>query len=522
MRGTDARLAVIDIGSNTGKMIVVRRTRSGHLETLADAQAPLRLVRDVGARRSLSAASIERTLGVLRNFRSVAEGAGASRIRAVATSAVREAANGADLVARARRELGVGVEILDGSHEARYAFLGAVHGLPVEHGLVLDLGGGSLQISHFRRRRLRRAWTFPLGALRLSDRFLAHDPPTPKEIRRLRKIVSAALRKAGVPALRADEHLVGTGGTIRNLAKMDRRRRAYPVPRLHGYVLARESVEELAAVLASQRRSKRRAIPGLNADRVDSIVGGALTVQTVMEAIEAAQMVVAGQGLREGLALGISIHGLRPPRVVRQASVIALASRFATWDARAAARRAGLAFRLMEALEPRATPELRELLGYAAMTLDIGQSVDHFKRYEHAAMILMATDLAGFSHRQIARLSAIVVQAGNGPVAWGSYRPLLRAEDQGPIARASVILALADEIGRRWSAHEPPALRCERRGGVIVLTAPPLGAWLPRRLSDQFEGAFGRPLVVEAMRRHPAPPSRRRRPPGSGRRRERS
>jgi hypothetical protein len=179
---------------------------------------------------------------------------------------------------------------------------------------------------------------------------------------------------------------------------------------------------------------------------------------------------------------------------------MALASRFVPWDARAAGRRAGLAGRLLATLEPKAAPELRELLGYAAMILDIGQSVDHFRRYEHAATILKATDLAGFSHRQIACLSAILMHAGDGTLGWGSYRPLLRGEDQGSIARAGAVLALADEVVRRLPAGEALPVRAERRGGRVVLVTPPFGTWVSHRLADQFESAFGRRLVVEAAR----------------------
>jgi exopolyphosphatase/guanosine-5'-triphosphate,3'-diphosphate pyrophosphatase len=504
-------LAVIDIGSNTGRVIVVRLTPGGHLETLADAQAPLRLVRNVRAKRHLGRAAIDRALRALRDFQAVAHGARAERMVAVATSAVREATNGHDLVGRARRELGLNVHVIDGSREAQWAFVGAVRGLPIEHGLVLDLGGGSLQISHFRHRWPRRAWSLPLGALRLSDRFLDHDPPTQKEIRRLKKAVRVALKRARVRRLARDERLIGTGGTIRNLAKLDRRRRDYPIPRLHGYTLSSGRLEDVAALLASRRRAKREALPGLNPDRADSIVGGALIVETVMEVVGADEMVVAGQGLREGLAFGAAAHAARPATVVRRASILALARRFGTWDSKAAARRAGIASRLLAALEPRATAEMREMVDYAALVLDIGQSVDHFKRHEHTAMILRAADLAGFSHRGIALLSGLVWQVADGQMAWKAYRPLLRAEDQEALERAATTLALADEIVQRWAAGAPATIHCRPRGREVVLVGPALGTWAPGRLADRFERAFGRRLVVEGAAR--ARDSRPRRAP---------
>src|SRR5213076_2667011 len=154
---------------------------------------------------------------------------------AVATAAVREASNGDELIQRARSELGIPVEIADGEEEARLGFLGAVHGLPIEHGIVLDVGGGSLQLVHFRDRQLQRSWSLKLGALRLSDRFLRSDPPSRGEMRALKQHVYELLEAAGVSTLLADERMVGTGGTVRNVAKIDRRVQGdYPISRLHG------------------------------------------------------------------------------------------------------------------------------------------------------------------------------------------------------------------------------------------------------------------------------------------------
>src|SRR5439155_3760364 len=127
-----------------------------------------------------------------------------------------------------------------------------------------------------------------------------------------------SLTEAGVPPIASDERLVGTGGTIRNLAKIDRRARPYPIPRLHGYVLTMRRVHDLAALLRSRRLSRRRATPGLNADRADSIVGGAFVVLGTMEAIEASELIVSGQGLREGLAFEALGEDIRSADEVRR------------------------------------------------------------------------------------------------------------------------------------------------------------------------------------------------------------
>ncbi len=227
-------VAVIDIGSNSARIVAYGKDAADHLRMLASTRAALRLVRDVDAHKSLGSEAMDRALTALEDFRAIALGAGATRILAVATAAMRDAADGAALLERIRRELGIEVRLIDGDEEARYGFAGGIRGLPVEHGLLFDMGGGSLQLSRFRERRLVQAWSLPLGALRLSRAFLTSDPPRPREIRALQEHVRELVEAAGIPRLEAGDTLVGTGGTVRNLAKIDRRRQVYPIARVHG------------------------------------------------------------------------------------------------------------------------------------------------------------------------------------------------------------------------------------------------------------------------------------------------
>ena len=190
----DRPFAVLDVGSNSARMIVFRLRDGEHLDVIEDARAPLRLARELHAGAELGPEAIDRTLEALRDFRAVAEGAGADRILAVATSAVRDALDGRLLLDRAR-ELGVPLQIIDGDTEARLGFVGAVHDLSVTSGATLDVGGGSAEISRFHDRRLTQTWSFELGSLRVSDRYLDDDPPTGSQLKKLRRSVAEIARR---------------------------------------------------------------------------------------------------------------------------------------------------------------------------------------------------------------------------------------------------------------------------------------------------------------------------------------
>jgi exopolyphosphatase/guanosine-5'-triphosphate,3'-diphosphate pyrophosphatase len=498
MAGNDSptTVAVIDIGSNTGRVVVYRYQAGGHLQLMAGSRASLRLVRDLDETGRLGDEAMERAWECLQDFRAIARGAGATRILVVATAAVRDAENGPAFIERIRKQLGFEVRILSGEEEARLGFLGAVGGLPVEHGLLFDLGGGSLQVSRFRRRRLMSSMSLPLGALRLSDAFLKTDPPTAKEVRRLREHVREALKEADVERLERGECLIGTGGTVRNLAKVDRRSRHYPIARLHGYSLARRSVKEIAELLASRRLRRREQIPGLSEERGDSIVGGALAVETLMEVLKAPAVQVSGQGVREGLAISLVTDELPSPASVRESSLAALTSRFDSWVEEPARRRSELAASLYASLELDANPEIKDALLQAATILDIGRSIDFFDRHEHVADIVLATDLNGFSHRAVALLSAVLRRTGEAKADIKAYAPLLTPEDRPAVERAAVLLAVADDIEERCPRGVQLSLNCQVRKDQVVVSVPALGGWRPRTIARRFEKAFGRKLAV--------------------------
>ncbi|MDH5314478.1 MAG: Ppx/GppA family phosphatase, partial [Actinomycetota bacterium] len=454
----DRPFAVVDIGSNSARMIVFRLRQGEHLDVIEDARAPLRLARELRDSDRLGPEAIERTVEALHDFVAIAKGAGASQMIAVATSAVRDAADGHELVERAHR-LGVPLQTIDGDHEAMLGFYGAVHDLPVTSGLTFDVGGGSAEISAFHDRRLMGSWSMPLGSLRVSDAFLASNPPGEAEMRSLRASVKASMAGAGISRLADGEQLVGIGGTVRNLAKIDLRRTEYPMPLLHGYRLTDKRLSAVIDELAGRTMKRRTRVPGLNPDRADTIVGGALVIQGIAKYVGASEIVVSSRGVREGLALATAGASAPSPEWVRSISLATLAVRFRTWNASTAERRAGLAAELMEALDPAAPTRLREMLAHAATVLDVGRAVDYYDRFEHAADIVIAADLAGFSHADLGALTAILRQADDD-TRLGPYGRLVPDDDRPAVLRAATALTLADELNRRIPPGAPAPLSC--------------------------------------------------------------
>lgn len=295
-----SRVAAIDVGSNSMRIAVIETDGGAFLEVVQEARAVPRLIRDVRTAGRLSAASMERVLDVLREFLAIARSSSATDVAAVATSAVRDAANADELVATVRSQLGIELQVASGEEEARFAFLGALHSLPVTDGVLVDIGGGSAELVRFRGRAAESLLSLQLGAVRLTDDFLGNDPPTPEQLRALRKHLAREFSRARLGRLKPGSQFVGTGGTVRNLAKIARVRYGHPLPHLHGYSLSRARLGELVSDLSGMPRAARLEIAGLNEDRAETIVAGALVIEALLESLDADELVVSGQGLREG------------------------------------------------------------------------------------------------------------------------------------------------------------------------------------------------------------------------------
>jgi exopolyphosphatase/guanosine-5'-triphosphate,3'-diphosphate pyrophosphatase len=491
-------IAVIDIGSNSARLTIYQKQSTGQLRVIGNARQPLRLVREVDRGRQLSVEAISVTLRTLADFRSMIRAYNAGHIVAVATAAIRDANNGKELIERARVELGLQIDVIDSHKEAYYGCVGGIRGLPVQDGIAFDLGGGSVQIVEFQNRRPGADCSLPLGSLRLSAAFLRHDPPAKREVRALSNYVERTLKDACPRRLSSGGVVVGVGGTIRNLAKIDARLHSYPIARVHGYLLSRERLGEIVELLCRKRMRSAGRIAGLSGDREDSIVGGAIAIQALVDAFGAHEIVVSGQGVREGLVHSVANEGLPSPQKVRDAALISLAGRFDTWNPDWAERRRVFASKLMDSLAPRAHPDIKMALEQAAFLLDIGRSVDFFDRFKHAATIVLDTELDGLSHRNILLLSMIIANAPHEDAGRPGNASVLKNSDRREIKRAAMLLKIADDMLQHWPKGLPAVFECRVGRKEIQVVGEGFEGWIPRGIGSRFERLFDRRLVVRS------------------------
>lgn len=249
---------------------------------------------------------MERALHTLDAFTERCErhGLDGYAVDAVATSAIRDAENGGEFLEQVRLRTGLDVRVLSREQEARYGYLAAVNSTTLTDGCVLDLGGGSLQLVRVAGRLARESGSWRLGAVRMTERFLADEGPTHSAKRSQCKALQAHVarkleRAAWLPA--AGTRLVGLGGTVRNLAAAAERAVGLPSEEVQGFVIERDTLEELIARLAALPAAERSRVPGIKQARADIVLAGALVIQGVMSAGAFDTLEVTGAGLREGI-----------------------------------------------------------------------------------------------------------------------------------------------------------------------------------------------------------------------------
>jgi exopolyphosphatase/guanosine-5'-triphosphate,3'-diphosphate pyrophosphatase len=298
------RVATLDIGTNSVLLLIAEATPAGARAVLERATIT-RLGEGVDRTRTLAPAARERTLRCLESYAEDMRRFDVAERVAVGTSALRDASGGGDFTREAAAVLGVMPEVIDGTREATLTFRGALSGLSASGAVtVFDVGGGSTEIVLGVRddggARPESAVSLDIGSVRLFERHVRNDPPHASELERVRADIDAALQAAPRPT--SDRTLVGVAGTLTTLAAIALELDDYDPARVHGYVLERGSVEDLARKLARLTLSERRALRGLEPKRADVILVGAQIVERVMDFAGVGELIVSDRGVRWGLA----------------------------------------------------------------------------------------------------------------------------------------------------------------------------------------------------------------------------
>jgi exopolyphosphatase / guanosine-5'-triphosphate,3'-diphosphate pyrophosphatase len=498
----ESRLAVIDCGSNSFRLVVFTYTDRWWKRT-DEIHESVRVGEGLDATGELQEEPMERALETLELYAHFCRATRIEAIRPVATSAIRDAANQAQFLRRARERSGLDVEVLSGREEARFGYLAAINSTTLSQGVVLDLGGGSMQLTRVEDRRAADARSWPLGAVRMTERLLPGERTKRKQIKALRDHVAAQIQSAAWVG--EGGRLTGIGGTVRNLAAAAQLAAGLPSYGIQGYRITREALGELIERFAEMTAAERGEVAGIKASRGDLILAGALVVDTVMEAGGFGVLEATDAGLREGVFFETLLAERAEPLFsdVRESTVRNLAAQYDT-DFAHADHVAALALTLWDALAAagvhRGDPKERELLWATGVLHDIGMAIDYDDHHKHSRYLILSAGLPGYSPRETALIGQAARYHRKGTPALGEFESLAREGDAEQLDRLAALVRLAEQLERsRDQAVHRVDVAVENGRVDLRLHADEdvtIARWAAERQADVFRRAFGRDLSV--------------------------
>jgi exopolyphosphatase / guanosine-5'-triphosphate,3'-diphosphate pyrophosphatase len=455
-------VACIDMGTNSFHMIVCQAVEDrDHFEVIKREKEAVPFFRRALTAHTIDDTALASAIRILRDMKSKALQCGAKTILAVATSAVREAINGEQVLMRIREELEIDARMISGHEEARLIYLGVLWSLPELKGnfTVVDIGGGSCEIILANSNNTILAESYKLGAARLTQRFFKKEKPTAQEVRELHDEVRGVLRPA---AARLEKYggyhqLIGTSGTVQTLAKLDRTRsKRKNASELHEYELNLVNLEELVEYIEETFISGER-IKDLSADRNRTILAGAIVLLETMRSLGADSLIVCGAALREGvivdqfLQTGWLKGSLESHKDPRSDSVHALLTKYQAnvEHAEQVAKLAGEIFLKTRTVLHVYPEEVGHLLWSAAMLHDVGMFIGRNGHHKHSYYLIKNGGLLGHSEEEVSLIASIArYHRGSEPKDSHEAVVTIEASQRRMVTEMASMVRLAEALDR--------------------------------------------------------------------------
>ncbi|HEY0929314.1 MAG TPA: Ppx/GppA phosphatase family protein [Gemmatimonas sp.] len=504
----DVRIAAIDIGSNSVRQIIADVSPLGQIRVIDEMKAMPRLGEGLEATAQLSEEAMEAAVSAVQRMVTLAGQLGAARIEIVATSAVRDANNAADFTGRVAAATGHQLRILSGEEEALLCFRSALAHFELGAGrtVIMDIGGGSLEIVLSKDGLIERVASLPFGAVRLTEKFLT-PAVRPRRVRALRAHVREGLKKALPVKDWRGAQIIGSGGTFTNLAGMVLARQRVAVRSAHGTRVTRVELEHVLDWLQRLDSEERQRVAGLNPARSDIIVAGLAVAAEVLSRFDPHDLLTSGYGIREGLLLEAARISpvVADPGMARDRSVREFAER-CHYEEPHARQVQMLSLQLFDALSGRLdlTVDDRRILADAALLHDVGYHINYEKHHKHSFHLISHAELLGMTPAEQVVIAHVARYHRGAPPklkhsGFGQLDRSLRER----IVKLSAILRFADGMDRghvgavgsmtvKWSSEALRVTALEAEGATNVR----LECWGASRKRQLLEEVLGRRVMV--------------------------
>ncbi|OEG63032.1 Ppx/GppA phosphatase [Halanaerobium congolense] len=399
------KLAIMDIGSNSIKMILVDYRGDKSFRIIDELKETVRLGEGMHKNSYLKEDRIQKALQTLTLFKNLCDAVEVDEIIAVATAAVREAANQQKFLDRVYKQTGLEIRVLAGKEEAYYDYKGVVNSFDLDSGLIMDVGGGSVELVLMEDRMVKKSVSLPFGALTITEKFELYDENN--RDKDIKKHLHQEFSKLEWLKNLKNIPLIGVGGTIRNIAKIWQRKNNYSLEILHYYNLNAENVNSVYKKVSKKSIEERKEISGLSSKRADIFIGASGLVNYLMDFTGIENLIISGKGIREGLVYDFLLEDKLPVADVLDYSIKNLLHNF-DLNEKHAARVNELNKNIFYQLESEFSfafdefpDRISRIIKTAALLHDVGTNINYYDHHEHSFYVILNADLYGLTHREL-------------------------------------------------------------------------------------------------------------------------
>ncbi|MDP4143017.1 MAG: exopolyphosphatase [Bacillota bacterium] len=464
-------IGIIDIGSNSVRLILVNIGESNSVQVIDELKESIRLGEGMEKDLCIPEEKINSTIKTLESFKNLCDSFNTSDIIAVATEAVRKAKNQKYFLDRVEKEVNLKIRVLTGEEEGYYDYFGVINSISIKNALIMDIGGASTELALVKNRKLVKCISLPFGSITLTNKFKIKDELTSEQEQELKEFLTSSFEKISWLNEINTSTLIGIGGSIRNLSKVDRKYKNYPINTIHNYSVDSAAFKNIYSLLKTKTLEQRSKVKGLSAERADIIVGASCAVSTIIDMCNIKKIVISGRGLREGLLYDYICDNGKPFNDILDVSI---KNMLLTHNS--SYKHAMHVYNLTKTL----FDDLKELHGLsndvenvlktAAMLHDIGISITYYDHHKHSFYMILNGQLDGLTHKEI--IMSAYTAAFHRKEAFKShiiqYKSIINKDDMDTIEKLGIFVRIAESLDRSMTGVIEK-IKCQITDDAVII-----------------------------------------------------
>lgn len=469
------KIAIIDLGSDSARLVLVNIHEGGYFAVFDELKESVRLAQDMQTDGLLRPARIAQTIKTLQMFRRLCDANKIDKIYAYATAAVRAAKNQRGFLDEVQAKCGFRLEVLEAEQEAHLIYQGVINSMDIPKGLIMDIGGGSTQFIYYNRKNILNYHTIPYGAITLTDMFKGMEMKPADRAEKSYEIFTEELNKVEwMKDLEPDTRLIGVGGSFRNLGKISRMVKKYPLDMTHNYQISKPEFRSIYNNIKTFDLDKTMKIKGLSSARADIFPSALSAIGSVMDTLGFDELVISGCGLREGVMFKNAVPSTndKPITDVLGHSIYTILN-FYQENIRHAEQVYNLSTQLFKQLRvlhklPRAYVKV---LRTASLLHDTGNQIKYYDHHKHSCYIILNSSLYGITHKDLIMSALVASMHRKGELdasLFMKFRDMITEEDLDAIMKLGVIVRIAESLDRSMSSVVTN-IACDVLGDSVIM-----------------------------------------------------